>query len=83
MAMYIVTNEGKGEWFTVGDVIYILVNIFEVPANCGKVNGVFRRNREMLASEKAPGNGKALRKKLIVSADCIDMLVSFPDSLHQ
>ena len=28
MAMYIVTNEGKGEWFTVDDVIHLLVNIF-------------------------------------------------------
>ena len=31
MAMYIVTNENKGEWFTVDDVIYLLTNILLAP----------------------------------------------------
>lgn len=68
MAMYIVTNEGKGEWFTVEDVIHLMINIFEVPADYDKVNGVFKRNRGMFASEKASDNSKALRKKLLSGA---------------
>lgn len=68
MAMYIVTNEGKGEWFTVEDVIHLLINIFEVPADSDKVNGVFKRNRSMFTSEKAPESGRALRKKLLSGA---------------
>lgn len=65
MTMYIVTNENKGEWFTVDEIIHLLVNVFDVPANTDMVNGVFKRNRSMFASEKAPNNKKAYRKKLL------------------
>lgn len=68
MAMYIVTNEGKGEWLTVDDIIYLLVNVFEVPANTDMVNGVFKRNKSMFATEKDPANPKAFRKKLLSGA---------------
>lgn len=68
MAMYIVTNEGKGEWFTVEDIIHLLINVFEVPADKDKVNGVFKRNKRMFASEQDPANKKALRKKLLSGA---------------
>lgn len=68
LAMYIVANEGKGEWFTVDDVIYLLVNIFEIPANIDMVHGVFRRNKSMFASEQDSSNKKAHRKKLLSGA---------------
>lgn len=68
MAMYIVTNEGKGEWFTVEDVIHLLINVFEVPADNDKVNGVFKRNKSLFASEQDPVNKKAKRKKLLSGA---------------
>ena len=68
MAMYIVANEGKGEWLTVDEIIHLLINVFEVPANADMVNGVFRRNKSMFTSEKAPDNGKALRRKLLSGA---------------
>ena len=68
MAMYIVTNEGKGEWFAVDDIIHLLVNVFEVPADSDKVNGVFRRNKSMFASEQDANNKKALRRKLLSGA---------------
>lgn len=58
MAMYIVTNEGKGEWFAVDDIIHLLVNVFEVPADSDKVNGVFKRNKSMFASEQDANNKK-------------------------
>lgn len=62
MAMYIVTNEGKGEWFTVEDIINLLINVFGVPADKDKVNGVFKRNKGMFTSEQDPANKKALRE---------------------
>lgn len=68
MAMYIVTNEGKGEWFTVEDVIHLLINVIEVPADNDKINGVFKRNKSLFASEQDPINKKAKRKKLLFGA---------------
>ena len=68
MAMYIVTKEDKGEWFTVEDVVHLLINIFEVPANTDMVNGVFKRNRSMFAAEQDENNKKALRRKLLSGA---------------
>lgn len=68
MAMYIVTNENKGEWFTVDDIIHLLVNVFEVPATVDKVNGVFKRNKSMFTSQKDAENKKALRHKLLSGA---------------
>lgn len=68
MAMYIVVNESKGEWFTVDDIVHIMVNIFEVPANPKKVQGIFDRNRSMFAVEPEPNNKKVFRRKLLSGA---------------
>ena len=68
MAMYIVTNENKGEWFTVDDIIYLLINVFEVPADTDKVNGVFKRNKSMFASAQDEQNKKAFKRKLLSGA---------------
>ena len=68
MAMYIVTNEGRGEWFTVEDIIYLLINIFEVPANVNTINSVFKRNKSMFTAEQDPSNKKACRRKLLSGA---------------
>ena len=65
MVMYIVSSEGKGEWFTVDDIIHLLVNVFEVPADKEKVNGVFKRNKSWFFSETDPINKKAFRRKLL------------------
>ena len=46
MAMYIVTNEGKGEWFTVEDIIHLLINVFGVPADKDKVNACLNEIKE-------------------------------------
>ena len=65
MTMYIITNENKREWLTVDEIIHLLVNVFEVPANPDMVNGVFKRNKSMFSSEKDPNNKKAYQKKLL------------------
>lgn len=68
MAMYIVSTETKNDWFTVDDIIYLLVNIFEVPANIDMVNGVFKRNKSMFTSQQDPNNKKAYQRKLLSGA---------------
>ncbi|HPR40235.1 MAG TPA: hypothetical protein PKV62_04370 [Oscillospiraceae bacterium] len=68
MTMYIVTNEGKGEWFTVADIEYLLTNIFELPSDVDMINGVFKRNKSFVKSEQDPENKKAYRHKLLSGA---------------
>ena len=68
LAMYIVTTEGKGDWFTVDDVIYLLINIFEISTTPKKVSGVFDRNKSMFTCEQDPNNKKAYRRKLLSGA---------------
>jgi len=68
LAMYIVTSEGKGEWFTVADVEYLFTNIFELPSSVDMINGVFKRNKGSFKSEQDPENKKAFRRKLLSGA---------------
>lgn len=65
MIMYIITQEGKGEWFTVLDIQYLMINIFDLPSDKDKVNGVFKRNKSWFASEQDDTNKKAVRRKLL------------------
>jgi DNA-binding PadR family transcriptional regulator len=44
MVLYIVTNEKKGEWFTVADVLYLMTDIFGETATKGQVNGIEYNN---------------------------------------
>lgn len=38
MILYIITNEGKGEWFTVADVLCLVTDIFGEAATKDQVN---------------------------------------------
>lgn len=67
-AMYIITTETEYDWFTVNDIIYLLVNVFEIHADKDKVNGVFKRNKSMFVIEKDETNKKAFRYKLLSGA---------------
>ena len=68
MAMYIVTTEGKGEWFTVVDIGQIMTNIFELPSSIDQINGVFKRNKSWFKSEQDTDNKKAYKRKLLSGA---------------
>ena len=65
MIMYIITREGKGEWFTVSDILHLMINVFDLPSDTDKVNGVFKRNKSWFASEQDTANKKAMRRKLL------------------
>lgn len=68
MVMYIITNEEKGEWFTVADIQYLMTNIFEIPSNANLINGVFKRNQKWFQPEPDNLNKKAYKRKLLSPA---------------
>lgn len=63
MVLYIITNEGKGEWFTTYDVLCLLTDIFGEAATKDQVNGVFKREKLWFKTESVEGNGKEVKRK--------------------
>lgn len=79
MAMYIVTVEGKGEWFTAVDIGQIMTNIFELPSSIDQINGVFKRNKSWFKSEQDTDNKRANKHKLLLGAkDFAEKLINGP-----
>lgn len=68
LAMYIVTNENKGEWFTVDDIIYLMKNIFELPCTRDMVRGIITRNASFFQNKNDENNKRALSYKLLSGA---------------
>lgn len=65
LILYIVTNEGKGEWFTTADVLCLMTDIFGEAATNKQVDGVFRREKRWFKSENIDGNNKLVHRKLL------------------
>lgn len=65
LAMYIVTNEHKGEWFTVSDVLCVLTDILGESATQKQVEGVFMREKRWFKAEKAGDDSRLIRRKLL------------------
>jgi len=59
MAMYIITMEEKGVYFSVADIQYILIKILGISATERQIRGVIERNRTWFDSEQDPNNAKA------------------------
>lgn len=68
LILYIITNEGKGEWFTTTDVLCLMTDIFGESATKDKVNGVFKREKSWFKSENVDGNNKLVHRKLLSEA---------------
>lgn len=68
LALYIVTNEGKGEWFSTADVICIMTDILGESATIKQVDGVFRREKRWFKAENIDGNNKLVHRKLLNEA---------------
>lgn len=68
LILYIISNEGKGEWFTTADVLCLMTDIFGESATKGKVNGVFEREKRWFKSENVEGNIKLVHRKLLNEA---------------
>lgn len=65
MILYMVTNEKKGEWFTVADVLCLMTDIFGESVTKAQVEGVFKREKIWFKTENVEGNGKEVKRKLL------------------
>lgn len=68
LILYIVTNEGKGEWFTTADVRCLMTDIFGESATKDQVEGVFKREKRWFKCENVEGSKKLLHRKLLNEA---------------
>lgn len=65
LAMYIITNEGKGEWFSLVDIVYLLNNVFDLPANENSIRSVFNRNKSFFKPQQDPDNNTLIQRRLL------------------
>lgn len=68
MVMYIFTNENKGEYFTVLDIMSIMTNIFGERATKDQVSGVFKREATWFNKVQDASNKKAYKYKMLNGA---------------
>ncbi len=68
LALYIVTQEAKGEWFTCTDIDYLLVNIFEISETKRSINRVFEDNRSWFRTENDETKRNGSKHKLLAGA---------------
>ena len=68
LILYIVTNEGKGEWFTTADVLCLMTDIFGESATKKQVEGVFKREKRWFKCENIAESNKFVHRKLLNEA---------------
>lgn len=68
LILYIITNEGKGEWFTTSDVLCLMTDIFGESATKKQVEGVFAREKRWFKCENIEGSNKFVHRKLLNEA---------------
>lgn len=68
LILYIITNEGKGEWFTTADVLCLMTDIFGESATKKQVEGVFTREKRWFKCENIEGSNKLVHRKLLNEA---------------
>lgn len=78
LTLFIVTKEGKGEFFTVSDIQSIMTDILGLPASVDQINGIFKHNRTWFKKEQDDNNKKAYKRKLLQGA--IDFAQSIIDN---
>ena len=68
MIMYIVSNEGKGESFSVTDIQCLMTDILGLPASRDQINGVFKNNKTWFKKEEDSDNKRAYKRRLLQGA---------------
>ncbi len=68
LAMYIITKENKGEWFTNIDIDYIMSYIFEIHISENMIQNLFKRNKSWFKIEQDDTNKKLVKRKLLSGA---------------
>jgi len=67
LAMYILTNEKKGEWFKNSDIEYIMPNLFDVRVTRDMVSNAFRQ-KSWFDTQKAEDDAKSQKHRLLAHA---------------
>ncbi len=67
LAMYIITQENKGDWFKNSDIEYIMPNLFDVHITKDQVSNVFRQ-KSWFDSKSAEDEPKSLTHRLLSQA---------------
>lgn len=76
LALYIVTNENKGEWFTFIDIEYLFNQIFEIPFNVSTIKNAINAHKSWFTSATDDKNKKANKYKLLSGAkDEVEKLI--------
>lgn len=65
LAMYIITNENKGEWFTVEDILCVLTDVLGESATRKQVEGVFAREKRWFKTDKVDESSRIICRKLL------------------
>jgi hypothetical protein len=68
LAMYIITSEKKGEYFTVNDLLFILSDLFGEKATGDQIQGVFRRETDWFNKIADESNKKIIKYKMLNKA---------------
>lgn len=68
LALYIVTNEEKGEWFNYIDIEHVFKNIFEIPFNVSTVKHAINNHKSWFNCMGDDKNNKANKYKLLSGA---------------
>ncbi len=68
LILYIITNEGKGEWFTTSDVMCLMTDVFGESSTKKQVEGVFKREKRWFKRENIEGSSKLVHRKLLNEA---------------
>lgn len=76
LALYIVTNENKGEWFTFIDIEYLFNHIYEIPFNVNTIKNAINAHKSWFAFSTDDKNKKANKYKLLSGAkDEVEKLI--------
>lgn len=68
LVLYIITSEGKGEWFTTADVLCLMTDIFGEVATKNQVEGVFKREKRWFKNEYIGESKRLIHRKLLNEA---------------
>ena len=63
--LYMVTNEGKGEWFTTADVSCLMTDVFGESVGNQTIIDLFSKNKTWFKSEKIEGSSSVKQHKLL------------------
>lgn len=68
LTLYIVSEEGHGDAFSVADVQCIMTDILGLPASRDQVQGVFNRNATWFTDVEDETNKKSIKHRLLIGA---------------